>query len=307
MPLGKSKILITGATGFLGNEIINYLSKKYHIVATSKKKKNNYIHLNYPQKKIKDNIFEGVETIIHLASLDRDEVKKNYEKAKKINFDLTKELIESSIKNRVKNFIYISSISVYGSNLSTKTDENIKPKPKDGYSRLKLMCEKLLRQKSNKQKILILRLSNIIGKPHNITKGYQKLFIPNICLSALKKNKIVLRTNGDQYRDFLELKIFLKIIHHFLIKINKINNFSIFNISSSNSIKIIDVAKKVSTIFYDEFNKKIKIVKGKKINENKYSINNKKMKSFLKLEIKSNYNKTLLEIINFFKNETRIS
>ena len=300
MPLGKSKILITGATGFLGRELNRYLSRKYHIVATSKRKKKNYIHLDYPQKKIKDKILKGVDTIIHLASLDRDEVKKNYKKAKKINFDFTKDLIESSIKNKVKNFIYISSISVYGLNLSINTSEKIKPKPKDGYSRLKLMCEKLLKKKSD-QKVLILRLSNIIGKPNCITKGYQKLFIPNICLSALEKNQIILRTNGEQYRDFLELNIFLKIINLFLTKINKIEKFSIFNISSFHSVKIIDVAKNISSIFNDKLNKKIKIIRGKNINEKKYSINNNKMKSFLNLKIENNYNKTLFEIINFLK------
>ena len=36
---GKSKILITGGTGFLGYELFLYLSKKYEIVPTSKKKK----------------------------------------------------------------------------------------------------------------------------------------------------------------------------------------------------------------------------------------------------------------------------
>jgi UDP-glucose 4-epimerase len=301
MPLGKSRILITGGTGFLGYELASYLAKKYDIIVTSKRKKKNYIHLDYPKKKIKDKTLKNVETIIHLASLDREEVKKNYKKAKKINFDLTKELIECSIKNRVKNFIYISSISVYGENLSNNTNEKIKPKPKDGYSKLKLLCERLLKQKSDKQKILILRLSNIIGKPQIITKGYRKLFIPNICLSALKKNKIILKTNGDQYRDFLELNLFLKIINSFLIKIDKINNFSIFNISSYNSLKVIDITKKVSFIFKGVFNKKIKIIKGKKISEKKYSINNEKMKAFLNLKIKNNYNKTLLEIINFLK------
>ena len=109
MPLGKSRILITGGTGFLGYELASYLAKKYDIIVTSKRKKKNYIHLDYPKKKIKDKTLKNVETIIHLASLDREEVKKNYKKAKKINFDLTKELIECSIKNRVKNFIYISS------------------------------------------------------------------------------------------------------------------------------------------------------------------------------------------------------
>ena len=301
MHLGKNKILITGATGFLGYEIFKNLSKQYYVVPTSRKRKKNFENLDYPQKKIKSYIFKNVDTIIHLASLDRDEVKKNYKKAKEINFDFTKELINLSILNGVKNFIYISSISVYGENLSKNVNENIKPKPKDRYSRLKLKCEKLLKHKSKKQKVLILRLSNIIGVPHIMTEGYKKLFIPNICLSALKKKTIILQTNGDQYRDFLELNIFIRILKKFLANIDKIDNFTIFNISSFNSIRIIDIARKVSFIFNSKFNHKVAIIKGKKIMEKKFSINNNKMKNFLKLEIKNNYDKTLLKIINFLK------
>jgi len=301
MHLGKNKILITGGTGFLGNELVSHLSKKYNIISTSRRKSKNFLHLDYPQKKLKKEIFKGVETIIHLASLDRDEVKKNYKKAKEINFDLTKDLIELSILNGVKNFIYISSISVYGANLYNNVNENTKPKPRDRYSRLKLMCEKLLKQKSNKQKVLILRLSNIIGTPQVMTKGYKKLLIPNICLSALKQKNIILKTDGNQCRDFLELNLFIKILKTFLIRIDKIDNFSIFNIASSNSLKIIDIAKKVSSIFNKIFNQKVEIIKGKKINEKKYLINNNKMKAFLNLEVKNNYNKTLSDIINFLK------
>ena len=301
MHLGKSKILITGGTGFLGYELVRQLSKKYNIIATSKTKTKNFLHLDYPKKKLKKSIFKGIETIIHLASLDREEVEKNYKKAKKINYDFTKELIELSILNGVKNFIYISSISVYGSNLYKNVSEDTKPVPVDRYSRLKLRCEKLLRIKSKKQKILILRLSNIIGVPKAISKGYQKLFIADICQSAFKNKKIILKTNGNQYRDFLELNSFIKILNLFLIKIDKTDNFSIFNISSSNSLKIIDIAKKVSFIFDKTFNQKIKIIKGKKINEKKYLINNSKMKNFLNLEVKTNYNKILLGIINFIK------
>ena len=301
MPPGKSKILITGGTGFLGYEITNHLSKKYDIISTSKKKRKNFLNLDYPKKKLKDKVFKRIDTIIHLASLDRDEVNKNFKKAKKINFDLTKELIEFSINNKVKNFIYISSTSVYGENLSLNTSEKTIPKPKDGYSKLKLMCEKLLKKKSNKQKVLILRLSNIFGRPRITTKGYQKLLIPSICLSALKNDKIILKTNGDQYRDFLELNLFIKIITFFLKNINKIDNFSVFNVSSSDSLKIIDIAKKVKAVFDNILNKKVEIVRGKKINEKKFSINNKKMKNFLNLEIKNNFNKTLFDIINFLK------
>ncbi len=208
MPLGRNKILITGATGFLGYELVNYLSKKYDVVSTSKKIRKNFIKFDYPKTKLTNIAFKGIDTIIHLASLDRDEVKKNYKNAKINNYDLTKYILNLSIKNRVKNFIYISSIGVYGDNLTKNLTEKTKPKPIDRYSKLKLKCEKLLKKKSNKQKILILRLSNIVGTPLIITKGYKKLFLPNICLSAIKKNKIVLKTDGSQYRDFLELRLF---------------------------------------------------------------------------------------------------
>ena len=40
MRLGKNKILITGADGFLGHEILKYLSNKKRVIGVSKKKKN---------------------------------------------------------------------------------------------------------------------------------------------------------------------------------------------------------------------------------------------------------------------------
>jgi dTDP-D-glucose 4,6-dehydratase len=99
----------------------------------------------------------------------------------------------------------------------------------------------------------------------------------------------------------------LKIISIFLKKIDKIENFSVFNISSSNSLMIYNVAKQISAIFDLNLNKKIEVIRGKKVREKKYSINNKKMRSFLNIKTKNNYNKTLFEIIKFLKNETRIS
>jgi nucleoside-diphosphate-sugar epimerase len=190
---------------------------------------------------------------------------------------------------------------VYGKNLYKKVDENTKPKPLDRYSRLKLMCEELLKKNSNKQKVLILRLSNVIGIPQSLTKGYLKLFLPSICISALKENKIILKTDGNQYRDFLELNLFKKILKNFLIKIDKIDNFSVFNISSYKSQKIIYVTRKVRLNLKNILNKKIEIIKGKKIKEKKYKIDNNKMKSFLNIKIKNNFNKTLIDIINFLK------
>ena len=51
MHLGKNKILITGATGFLGYEIFKSLSKNYNVVPTSRtKKKKFYIFRLFTKK-----------------------------------------------------------------------------------------------------------------------------------------------------------------------------------------------------------------------------------------------------------------
>ena len=75
---GKNKILITGANGFLGYELFKFLAKKNKVIGTSKKKSKYFIKLNYPRDVINKKHLNKVETVIHLASLDREQVKKKY-------------------------------------------------------------------------------------------------------------------------------------------------------------------------------------------------------------------------------------
>jgi nucleoside-diphosphate-sugar epimerase len=218
---GKNKILITGANGFLGYELFKFLAKKNKVIGTSKKKSKYFIKLNYPRDVINKKCLNNVETVIHLASLDRDQVKKNIDLSKKINVQFTEDLIDKCIEKKVKNFIYFSSIGVYGNNLKNKINEDKKPKPTDTYSKLKYETEKKILNKKN-IRVVILRVSNIVGAPSKISKGFIKLFLPDICISALKNSKILLKSDGNQYRDFLDLKVLLKIIKKLLVVINKL-------------------------------------------------------------------------------------
>ena len=64
-----------------------------------------------------------------------------------MNINYTQDLIDICIKKKVKNFIYFSSIGVYGQNLNNRVDETTKPKPKDIYSKLKYSVEKKILKK----------------------------------------------------------------------------------------------------------------------------------------------------------------
>lgn len=307
MHLGKNKILITGAKGFLGYEILKFLSNKNKVIGTSRIKNKSYIHINYPKIRIKERHLKGVNTVFHLASLDRDQVKKNIKYSNEINLSFTEELIDMCIKKKVKNFIYFSSVGVYGDNLKNSVDELTKPKPKDIYSKLKYSVEKKILKKK-KIKVVVLRLSNVIGKPSRISKGFLKLFLPDICNSALASKKIILKSDGKQYRDFIDLKLLLNIVSKILLNIKKINKNTIFNVSSGNPVQIIEASYKVQNIMNTKFKKKISIIKGKKTKEKKYKISNNKLKNFIKLKIFFDLEKTIFDVIKFLKkNEIKTS
>ena len=307
MHLGKNKILITGADGFLGYEILKFLSEKKNVIGTSKNKNKKFIQVNYPKNSINEEDLNDVNTVIHLASLDREQVKKNIKFAKKINIQFTEDLINKCIKKKVRNFIYFSSISVYGKNLKNKVDEKTKPLPIDQYSKLKYLTEKKILKKKN-IRIIILRLSNIIGKPSRKSKGFLKLFLPTICNLAIRKKIITLKYDGNQYRDFLSLENLLQIIYKIIANVDKLKKRDIFNVSLGKSIKVKEISEKVKNIVKKIYNKNIIIIKGKSSKEKKYVIANHKLKKQLQCNISYNLNKTIKNVIKFIElDENRTS
>ena len=134
------------------------------------------------------------------------------------------------------------------------------------------------------------------------------MFLPNICKSAVSNQKIILNSDGEQYRDFLNLNILLKVVSKILVRVNNIKKNTIFNVSSGKSIKIIEATYKVKKIMRDKFKKEILIIKGKKTKDKIYKVKNNKLENFLKYKINFGIENTIIDIIKFFnKNEKRIS
>jgi predicted dehydrogenase/nucleoside-diphosphate-sugar epimerase len=109
------RIYITGANGFIGHNLVEYLSKKYKIYALLRKGslpsfnlKNN-ITIVYGDLLDKDSLTKSIpqdSVVIHLAANPYDPVL-----SYKVNVGGTRNLVEASIKRNVKHFINISSQS----------------------------------------------------------------------------------------------------------------------------------------------------------------------------------------------------
>lgn len=132
------RILITGATGLVGKELVNLLLSKYHSVhylTTSKSKiksQPNYqgFYWNPEQGKIDENCLYEVDAIIHLAGANIANRWTNAYKQEIIESRiLSAELIYNMVRktpNQVKQFISASGTAIYPESYTKVYDETTK-------------------------------------------------------------------------------------------------------------------------------------------------------------------------------------
>ncbi|PCJ67875.1 MAG: NAD-dependent epimerase [Bacteroidetes bacterium] len=116
-----ARIVVTGGAGFLGSHIADALTKKGHSVVIFDVVKSPYLKENqeFVQGDIRDidlvnTVLENADYVYHLAALaDLNEAKKKPIESIEINIKGTAILLEAAVKNKVKRFIFGSSVYVY--------------------------------------------------------------------------------------------------------------------------------------------------------------------------------------------------
>ena len=166
-----------------------------------------------------------IDTIIHCAASTPPKYSQN--QCYKNNRNIDDLIFSFAKRKKINNFIYLSSMSIYGKKKNKIVKENNSPKKLDLYGLSKLNSEKKLLKISNKviKSILILRLSSILGKNSHSTflsnlkrdfskkeiqiKNKSKLF--NGCFHindlAIFINKL-LKNSEKKGRDFINIASF---------------------------------------------------------------------------------------------------
>lgn len=165
----KQNILITGGTGFIGQTIQSHSFFKNAIFVVRKKNKNlkNSVVVNFNDTKSINEALKKIDCVIHMAGLahDNQAKKENYMKS---NYFLTKKLVDISKKNKVKKFIYLSTIKVLGEETieDKKFKYNDPYNPNDFYAESKYLSEKYIIStlKKTKTEYVIIRPPLVYGK-----------------------------------------------------------------------------------------------------------------------------------------------
>ncbi len=175
------KVLVTGAGGTVGLQVIRFLLSegKYEITALELKTKHVYKRLKPFRKRINivygdindsaiiDALIKDHDVVIHLAGVLPPLANVREDLCKEIDLNGTKQIVDSiSDYNPDCFLLYSSSTSVYGKqekyeNITTSTKPNLDEY--DYFSKYKLECEKYI--KDNLKNYSIFRLSYILGDP----------------------------------------------------------------------------------------------------------------------------------------------
>ncbi|MCA1624119.1 MAG: NAD(P)-dependent oxidoreductase, partial [Acidobacteria bacterium] len=184
------RVIITGAAGFIGKEIVAELEKNnievIQIIRSKLNSESNYQEniskiffadiTNYENFREIERL-ENVDAVIHSAGLAhqfKDIEKKFFEL---VNVEGTRNVVELGVRLKVKHFILISSSAVYGIKKKEREvsqgaskifiiDENTACIPETDYAQSKLVGEKISRKICEKNEIplTIFRLAPVIGE-----------------------------------------------------------------------------------------------------------------------------------------------
>lgn len=255
------KILVTGGLGLIGHNVVQRLEAQGHDVVIVDlftnygiipKDEIDYLFAERQKKITTKQIYRGgiaaesmgnlieqqkIDTIVHLASFPRQKVvNANPQLGSQTMVEGLLNLLELSVKHKVKKFVYISSSMVYG-DFKDDVTEDYNCKPQGQYGIMKLAGEWLVRDYSRKTdlKHVIIRPSAVYG-PLDV----EDRVISKFMLAAMRGD--TLKVNGaNETLDFTYVDDAADGIVAATLSEN--TNNKTYNITKSHSHSLLDAAK----------------------------------------------------------------
>ena len=212
---------------------------------------------NIFSEKFEDINFDGIDIVLHCAALVHQKVEHSYEKYHEINVDYPIKLAKLAKQNGVKQFIFISTIAVYGEDIQ-KLDENTTSNPITPYGKSKLEAEnQLLELNDDNFVVSIIRPPMIYGKnaPGNIDS----------LVKLVKKLPVIPLGKIDNKRSFISIENLCYIIDEIITQ--KQNGIFLASddepLSTSKLIELIakNLDKRIYLIKIPFFESLLKLVK----------------------------------------------
>ena len=234
------KILITGASGFIGRNLKEYLESRggYKVYAPTSRELDCLDEIqvkNYLEKKYLD-------FILHCAVYG-DVINKSKDATKVLDYNLRFFLNFAKCAHLYGKMYYTGSGAEYDKRHEismVKEDEVGKTVPVDQYGLMKYVIGQMIESSKN---IYNFRLFGIFGK----YEYYPRRFISNVCCKAIKGLPLTIRQNV--YFDYLWVEDFARMVEHFLHHVPKHHTY---NMVSGKPVSLQEICEYVLRIRSDK-------------------------------------------------------
>ncbi len=232
------KILIIGINSYIGSSfncwVNEHYSGNYEVDAISVR-----------DNKWKELSFGGYDSILYTAGIVHSkETKKNAQLYYEVNRDLTYEVARKAKEEGVKQFVFLSSMSVYNRKVG-KIDRNTITSPTTNYGKSKLQAEMLLNELSDENfKVATIRPPMVYGR--GCKGNYQTL------------SKIARKFSIFPYVSNKRSMIYVDNLSEFIRLLIDNDESGLFFPQNSEYSNTSDMVKAIATVH----NKKVRIVKG---------------------------------------------
>ena len=241
-------ILLTGGCGYVGTPLTHSLLEQGHTLTVIDLQWFGNTLPEHPRLTvIREDVrnadrlpMAGMDVILHLANIANDPCsdlnsKLNWE----VNALATMLLVERAIENKVPQFIYASSGSVYGVKEEAEVTEDLSLVPISDYNKTKMISERVLLSYKERICVNIVRPATVCGFSPRMRLD---LSVSTLTMQALANQRITV-FGGDQTRPNIHIKDMIRVYHHFLAV--GLKHPGIFNAGFEN-ISILDIAERVT-------------------------------------------------------------
>jgi UDP-glucose 4-epimerase len=250
-------VLLTGGFGTLGGRLAAILAQDETInlrLASRIKRRSpawapraDTVAIDFDNIQSIKNILHDVTHVVHLVAMTDYESRDEPEKARLVNTEYARRVVDNCPKKT--RFVYMSTIQVYGTNLSGVVTELTKTNPGDSYSQTHRDAEQIVESAHNSGEIegINLRNANGFGAPMSADAKIWQIIANDLCRQAVEKRQLTLKSHGLQYRNFVPFTDVCSAIRHSLFMPSELISNPTFNLGSETTIRVIDMAELIAS------------------------------------------------------------
>jgi len=242
--------IVTGASGFIGEEISRFLlSNGQQIVCITRNRKSNDIEskngIFVNSLSEVSNLYDFTKcTLIHCAGISPMNNIFNVDMLE-INVSLTKQASDFAIENKIKKFIFLSSINVYGKVISSILTENSPRTNTNLYGISKYLSEQIIRDAFNKSGggygFLSIRLPGVVGARS------KNNFLSKLRNDLIKKQPVRIWNKNGLFNNVVSINDLVRFIYS--ISTSNFNFDEIVNLASEGPMLISDFSNLIQKNF----------------------------------------------------------